>query len=265
MSVASAHKIAVAIAFVLLTAWLLIGGWQLSQSPQPPIQHHATEDRGTARDPAEEKEKTEEALAHYTWWLTFFTGILALATIGFGIATAGLYRTGEKQIGVAKEAADAAQVSAQAAANSVQIAKDSLERAYVFGGCGQQTLIAAQGKPVRMKVTATHGNYGKTTALVEWIFVEHCLERDLPPKPTYKNRIAVNDPLPPNGQVRRVDRTTVEFDLAEGQIYYGRFIYLDVFKIRHHSSFIYRFNPDGSHEPLSGVDPEYWDWDRDRD
>jgi hypothetical protein len=247
MSVASAHKIAVAIAFVLLTAWLLIGGWQLSQSPQPPIQHHATEDRGTARDPAEEKEKT------------------ALATIGFGIATAGLYRTGEKQIGVAKEAADVAQVSAQAAANSVQIAKDSLERAYVFGGCGEQTLIVAQGKPVRMKVTASHGNCGKTTAFVEWMFVEHCLERDLPPKPAYKNRIAVNDPLPPNGQVRRVDRTTVEFDLAEGQIYYGRFIYLDVFKIRHHSSFIYRFNPDGSHEPVSGVDPEYWDWDRDGD
>jgi hypothetical protein len=193
--------------------------------------------------------------------LAFLLSLLS----GFGIATAGLYRTGEKQIGVAKEAADAAQVSAQAAANFVQIAEDSLERAYVFGGCGQQTLIAAQGKPVRMKVTAAHGNYGKTTAFVEWIFVEHCLERDLPPKPAYKNRIAVNDPLPPNGQVRRVDRTTVEFDLAEGQIYYGRFIYLDVFKIRHHSSFIYRFNPDGSHEPVSGVNPEYWDWDRDGD
>jgi hypothetical protein len=54
------------------------------------------------------KEKTDEALARYTFWLTIVTGIMAFATIGLGIATVGLYVTGEKQVEAARTAADAA-------------------------------------------------------------------------------------------------------------------------------------------------------------
>jgi hypothetical protein len=81
-----AHKLAVYIAFVLLTAWLL---WQSSQILQPSTQYRGatTQEQGTSRYTEEEKKKTDEALARYTGWLTFFTGILALATIGLGIAT----------------------------------------------------------------------------------------------------------------------------------------------------------------------------------
>lgn len=51
-----------------------------------------------------EKEKADEALAEYTLWLMTFTGILAVATIGLGAATVGLYLTGEKQVAITREA-----------------------------------------------------------------------------------------------------------------------------------------------------------------
>ena len=42
-------------------------------------------------DHTAEKEKADEALARYTWWLTTFTLIFALATIGLVGATIGLF------------------------------------------------------------------------------------------------------------------------------------------------------------------------------
>lgn len=50
------------------------------------------------------KETTDDALADYTLWLMVFTGILAVATIGLGVATVGLYLTGEKQVKVTLDA-----------------------------------------------------------------------------------------------------------------------------------------------------------------
>lgn len=44
-----------------------------------------------------QKEEIDEALAYYTLWLMVFTGVLAAATVGLGIATVMLYSTGEKQ------------------------------------------------------------------------------------------------------------------------------------------------------------------------
>jgi len=41
---------------------------------------------------------TDEVIAEYTFWLVLLTGILAVATVGLGVATYGLYVTGEKQI-----------------------------------------------------------------------------------------------------------------------------------------------------------------------
>ncbi len=43
------------------------------------------------------KQETDAALAYYTLWLMAFTGVLAFATIGLGIATVMLFGTGEKQ------------------------------------------------------------------------------------------------------------------------------------------------------------------------
>lgn len=46
------------------------------------------------------KEKADEALARYTYWLTVLTGVVGAATVGLVIATALVYITGEKQLGV---------------------------------------------------------------------------------------------------------------------------------------------------------------------
>src|SRR5579862_3043999 len=50
------------------------------------------------------KETTDDALAEYTLWLMIFTGVLAIATVGLGAATVGLYLTGEKQVEITRKA-----------------------------------------------------------------------------------------------------------------------------------------------------------------
>jgi hypothetical protein len=42
------------------------------------------------------KEESDEALAYYTLWLMSFTGVLAFATIGLGIATLFLYEAANR-------------------------------------------------------------------------------------------------------------------------------------------------------------------------
>src|SRR6266478_2569457 len=206
------------IVVVLFVAWISFGNWHaLRSSVQPPHdQTISTGYQGAKQSPKEiaQSESIDDRLARYTLWLAIFTGALVLTSV---VQNYFLIRADKT-----------ARLAANAAANSVQIAKESLERAYVFGGCGDQQFFP----PATMVVNATHGNYGKTPGFVEWIFIEHCLERDLPIKPHYTNRISVSDPLPPTGQVKRINNTRVEFDVANGQIYYGRIVYLDVFKSR---------------------------------
>jgi hypothetical protein len=50
------------------------------------------------------KGATDDALAEYTLWLMIFTGVLAIATVGLGAATVGLYLTGEKQVDITRRA-----------------------------------------------------------------------------------------------------------------------------------------------------------------
>lgn len=120
------------VAVTALMACLLIGFgsemWRASNTPHPLINQKTAsqkEGRAYAESP---KENAEEAIARYNKWLTIFTAILAVATIGLGFATVGLYFTGEKQIGVAKQSADAAQASAKIARGALI----ATERAFVF-------------------------------------------------------------------------------------------------------------------------------------
>lgn len=143
------------------------------------------------------------------------------------------------------------------------------ERAYVFGGCGNQKAILdpATGKLLRIWVQATHGNYGKTPAFVERIAVEQCLEKDLPSRPTYTHYFDVNEPLIPGIMGRPINRVEHTFDAVDHQIYYGRIFYRDIFEKAHISSFIYRFDANGNHEPVGigdgkgMVHADYWKFD----
>jgi hypothetical protein len=179
-------------------------------------------------------------------------------------------------------AAVAASRAAWAAIGTITLAKDYLERAYVFGGCGESGFVTEKGgqrirerlgritgKPLRGEdgnliiwVRATDGNYGKTPAWVESIFVERCIEADLPSRPNYINDTPVNDALPPGIMGRPINNVFREFPATDGQIYYGRIHYRDVFDRPHYSSFIYRFFADGRHEPVGNVHSDYWDYDK---
>jgi hypothetical protein len=49
-------------------------------------------------------EKTaDDPVAYFTLWLVAFTGVLALSTVGLGVATIFLWRAGEKQLRLARE------------------------------------------------------------------------------------------------------------------------------------------------------------------
>ena len=58
----------------------------------------------SAEKPKSKKQEADDVLAYYTLWLMVFTGVLAFATIGLGIATVMLYSTGEKQLKVVMRA-----------------------------------------------------------------------------------------------------------------------------------------------------------------
>jgi len=92
-------------AFVgLILGWSYLV-WGASQSSRSTIQHEtATRDQsGSNKQSIQEGQKTDQALARYTWWLTAFTGILAIATIGLGVATVGLYFASERQFKLARD------------------------------------------------------------------------------------------------------------------------------------------------------------------
>jgi hypothetical protein len=144
-----------------------------------------------------------------------------------------------------------------------------VERGYVFGGCGRQRFNKEPqtGKLLSIWVQATHGNYGKTPAFVERIAVEQCLEKDLPPTPTYSHYFNVNEPLIPGIMGLPINRVEHTFPAVDHQIYYGRIFYRDILGKPHISSFIYRFHANGKHEPVGLGDGEgmvhadYWKFD----
>jgi len=181
------HKIAIYVAFVLLTAWLVLGSWHSSHNFLSFSQYRnaATEEHGARHDAAKEKEKTDEALARYTWWLTFFTCILAFATVGLGVATIGLYLTGEKQIGVAEKAANAAAKSADHVATA--------ERPYIFGGFGRRRYEIEPDLSEFFVATVTMANYGRTPGFLKRIEVGTGKLGNLPEDPAYENEFIISD------------------------------------------------------------------------
>jgi hypothetical protein len=263
-----------AMAIVAFACLVLLGGNEVRRATlAQEFGQRAAHERPTnepSRDARRKEGDTrDDWLKPTDWLLAIFTLLLAVYTGKLYQATAGLRETAEQQradmlqsVRVAEKAASAAQASAQAAVDSVQIAKDFVERGYVFGGCGLGANTGDESEGLTKTVVATQGNYGKTPVFVEKLFLEQCHESRLPAKPVYKNRMVVNEPLPPDGKARPVNAkdATKIFPRTNGQMFYGRFIYLDVFKTRHYSSFIYRFFRDGTHLPADDVDPEFWAW-----
>jgi hypothetical protein len=86
---------------------------------------HDAGSQATALGAGRPKEEIDEALARYTWWLMAFTAALAIATIGLGGATYGLYRTGEKQLRFLRESSAAQSRDMQASVAAAQKGADA--------------------------------------------------------------------------------------------------------------------------------------------
>jgi hypothetical protein len=102
------HRVwAVALALALIGC-LNTGAWWL-QSRYAPINYSTSAEKQRGADSTTNQESPEAAIARYNWWLMIFTGILAVATIGLGSATVGLYLIGEKQIEIANKSTEVAE------------------------------------------------------------------------------------------------------------------------------------------------------------
>jgi hypothetical protein len=83
------------------------------------------EQQATNERTKSKKEESDEALAFYTLCLMGFTGVLAFATIGLGIATAFLYATGEKHFRASVKQSRDMQASIKAAETAAKSAESS--------------------------------------------------------------------------------------------------------------------------------------------
>jgi len=165
----------------LLIIWIIFaglmgfaaGGSFVSAYLAPPPQHETSSAAEHGRGDENSKEKNDEALARYTLWLVVFTGILALATVGLGIATVGLYATGEKQIGVALKAANAAELNAEALISAeraqlfVIVKRTNLFDALMGTRFYRETESMRGSRIPRPELEFTIKNTGRTAAIMQ--------------------------------------------------------------------------------------------------
>ena len=130
------------------------------------------------------KEEADEALAYYTLWLMGFTGVLAFATIGLGIATVGLYFTGEKQL---KAVMRAGLRQSRDTKESIRLARDeflSTHRPKIRIKHCVVTGDIWQNEPIIIALTCV--NHGTSDAFLQQIGVKYFVvrnDRQLPIEP----------------------------------------------------------------------------------
>jgi hypothetical protein len=146
-----------------------------------------------------EGESENAALVRYTYWLTAFTALLAMATIGLGGATLGLYFTGEKQIRSSEKAANAS-------ARQAKIAEDvltKLERPYIFVSGVNRFIHDPETDEFFIEYTI--GNYGKLPAIIVAPSIGFVVDNNSkPPRPTFtdENHEVLISPILEAGKTR---------------------------------------------------------------
>lgn len=152
---------------------------------------------GSGPAPSATKSTTDEAIADYTKWLAIFTMFLVLATLG-------LFISGERNVGVARKSAVAAEDAARAAQDSVEATKTIMrldQRAWIgIDSMDAVPAILEVGKSIGM--TGVIKNTGKTPArnIVMYSIIEVVYDGK-PPNFSYDGiKKAIGGFLPPNGQ-----------------------------------------------------------------
>jgi hypothetical protein len=226
---------------------------------------------GSTAEVKTKKEQIDEALAYYTKWLTIFTGVLAVATLGLGGATMGLYITGEKQANTAKLAslkqfrqtrdsialtkvsADAAMLSAKAAVAIqlpiIRIKPENL--GHTEARIGEREVEECSVDAVILS------NLGPTKAFPVEILHGWAIGNELPPEPNYRyvDSFAPNFILEPDPNVTPRKRLTLGMPLERGQWseilkgnylwFYCAFRYEDFMGTIHSHGFCWRWTSTG--------------------
>lgn len=139
-----------ALAILLAIGWAAVI-WRASNVPHPPINQSAADQkyRQPKSETIEERHQaTEEAIAYYNKWLMFFTAILAVSTVGLGVATIGLYFAGERQLEHARSEAGRARfnrIGEEARLNEqINIARDSANAATAQAKIAETALLSVE-------------------------------------------------------------------------------------------------------------------------
>jgi hypothetical protein len=225
MLTAAAHKIAVAVAFVPLTVWLLIGSWQSSPYSSQAAQKQSAK-------------KTDERTEHNEPWLTkdaagFFTFWLVVVSV-FQV---GLFYV---QLRLIKQSLTPAQEAAEAARDAAKHIP-VVERAYIYGGANYQVTRVNNGE--RLDLVLKINNFGKTPAFIGTVAATICSEDDIDRPITWQVEEWAGWVLPaPTPDLHT--GVTLPF-VRYGDVIIGRIWYRDIFSDCHSSGFVLRLNPDG--------------------
>ena len=239
----------------LLIGWIVyagimgfaLGGSIVAAYQIPLSQHETSTYTEQSSSEQKAKEKTDEALARYTWWLTLFTGVMAFATVGLGIATVGLYATGEKQIEIAIKAANAADLSARAAV-AIELPimildpdNGSFGDRFEFGRRTEEFCVMNIG----------FKNEGRTKAFPIETAFGWTVGNELPAKPVYRwtRPFGMDAIIGPD--ILQVETVNLWMDLPDGTNqgirdgnvslwFYCRLSYLDFMRTKHEAGFCWR-------------------------
>jgi hypothetical protein len=209
-----------ALAIFFTAAW--VGEiWQASNIPPSSINQNAGGQKGGEAKPETSKESTDEAIARYNKWLTIFTAVLAIATIGLGTATVGLYFASERQIEIWRRSTEATERAALAAteqAHVARIALTQLERPYLFIFGVHHFQFDSETKEYFVEYTVA--NYGKMPAIIESPGIEFVIDNGgQPPLPTHveESHSLMTSPIMPAGE-QRVFREYLPTGMTDGGI-----------------------------------------------
>jgi len=249
-----------------LIAVLLWADW-----PRPPIhtqQNQQTHTAYNAKQDAAYQEKTfwehttGDPNAFFAFWVAIFTGVLAMSTIGLGIATYKLWRTSETHAGHMEQSVQVAREGAQAATLHAKAAIGvELPTIFVTDIVLRERGVANLAARLQFpSIDVTFKNFGRTPAfLVKRAVVIHAA-RVLPETPIchtiheyprgqiIDKGISVTERFDQSGY----DESTVDSILA-GETFlwvYGFLIYQDFLRTFHEIGFCARYF--GSYRDVPG-------------
>lgn len=246
-----AHKTALAVALAAFALWLsFVTLKSFDYYSYHYIRHHYSANQKNNAD-----DENNGIWGHADPGVTFVS--LLLVVVG-GVQIAVFLqqlRLIRESLGPAKEAADAAKLNAQAVIDA--------ERAYIFGG-------GPGGNPSDEYVYGTIENDGRTPGFlkrVDWGIcdetafpktgsVSKIIDEDLLPKGTVK-KIEIEDVYPPTPKSQLYRQIGFERTPNIGKIFFGRFVYHDVFGKCRYSTFKLKLDKKHGSIPLPG---SYSDW-----